>query len=123
MLTFRFGLFRFVAPSNASPSSRAKCAEPMSTRQLSPLRPITTPTTDSCGAGTYYPHSITQLAHKISGLKTGLTRRELVSTHHLLLLAEWFTVPALVDIIEFVEDCDRDDDIWSSPGPSLRFTC
>lgn len=60
---------------------------------------------------------------KVSGFKAGLTRRELLSTHHLLLLAEWFTVPARVVIIEFAEDCDRDDDIWSSPGPSLRFTC
>ena len=51
--TLRLGRFRFVAPSKARPSKEAKWAEPISTRQPSPLRPITTPITDSCGAGTY----------------------------------------------------------------------
>lgn len=32
-----------------------------------------------------------------------LTRFELLSTHHLLLLAEWLTVPVRVDIIELSE--------------------
>ena len=45
--TFRLGLFRFDAPSNAYPSKVAVCAAPMSTRQLSPNRFVTTPTTNS----------------------------------------------------------------------------
>ena len=113
--TFRFGLFRLVAPSKARPSNSAKCAEPMSTRQPSPLRPATIPTTDSCGAGTYYS-TLFSGPHKILGDDIGLTRRELLSTHHLLLFAELFTVPARVDIIE-------SPDIWRSPGPSFKFTC
>ena len=52
------------------------------------------------------------------------TRLELVSIHHLLLLVEWFSVPALVAItvdsvvllLATVDSCRR-------PGPSLRFTC
>jgi hypothetical protein len=71
----------------------------MSTRQPSPLRPTTTPTTDSCGAGTYYPTSRLAIVTK-KILAELLTRRELLSTHHLLLFAEWFTVPARVDIID-----------------------
>ena len=117
--TLRFGLFRLVAPSKARPSNSAKCAEPMSTRQPSPLRPATIPTTDSCGAGTYYSRPDSTLfsgPHKILGDDIGLTRRELLSTHHLLLFAELFTVPARVDIIE-------SPDIWRSPGPSFKFTC
>lgn len=49
-----------------------------------------------------------------------LTRFELLSTHHLLLLAEWFTVPARVVMIELPEDSDV---ICNSPGPSLRLIC
>lgn len=53
-LTFKFGLFRFVALSKANASRVAFCAEPMSTLYPSALREVITPMTLSCGAGMYY---------------------------------------------------------------------
>ncbi len=49
------GALRRVAPSNASASSAAVCAAPISTRNPPANRAITVPSTASPGAGTYCP--------------------------------------------------------------------
>ena len=122
--TLRLGLFRFVTPSNASPSSEAICAPPMSTLYPSPIFWMITPTTDSWAAGTYWKsHSEAGEKGKSFLLLNYLTRRELLSIHHLLRFAEWCSSPARVAITVSsvllavtAENCCK-------PGPSLRLTC
>lgn len=118
--TFRFGLFRFVAPSKASPSRFAMCAAPTSTLQFSPLRAITTPITDSCGAGTYCLPPRQQKRSTSHLGRLALTRRALLSIHHRAPFGEWFSSPARVVMIE---DSPEGLDCCRSPGPSLRLTC
>lgn len=45
--TLTFGLLRLLAPSNASASNVAECADPISTRNPSANLCVTTPITDS----------------------------------------------------------------------------
>ena len=114
--TLRLGLFLLVAPSNASPSNDAGCADPISTRHPSPLRPVTTPMTLSWDAGTYLKEDAWY--HNLDGIAR-LTLRELPSTHHLLLFAEWFSVPARLATTGDARGADR----CRRPGPNLRLTC
>jgi len=52
-LTFKFGLFFFVAPSNAKADREADWLAPISTKYDSVCFSSTTPTTDSPWTGTY----------------------------------------------------------------------
>lgn len=98
MRTFKFGLLRFVAPSNANASSAAACDDPISTLYPSACRAMMIPRTGSGGCGVYCWERFPSAASAISD-KGRLGDK--ASTHPLE--SSFDPVPVLVALVHLAQ--------------------